>query len=387
MNGTIYVLTNTGKIANSDLNSVTSWNGLGVIQAISYPDQGVRLMRYKNHIVCFGEDSIEFFNDIGNPAPKSPLQRTDQAFIKMGAKNARSIVSVDDTLYWIGRSTAGGGGLWKLDGYTPVKLSSVREDAAIDLAANTSLSLFGADCLTTATMLGEKQIFLGGSRIRSELSSAAVFTDDPHTITATDLYSILVYNIPQNSFWGYNNGGASEAFNGVNDPQLPWATAEYSLSNLGPGTQIILFGGTAIPSTHTGRIYYTDISSNVWVDGYNATDDTGYMYPMLWQSNQIMFNNERRKRIHKFKVISDYMHEDEGLPSETGAFMWLVFGRQNNQLLNPNLIQRYIDIPNTVGRYYYANLGAMRSITFAVVTKTTMPVRVRGIEIDFSQGI
>lgn len=122
MNGTCYVLTERGEIWNSDTGTIADWNSAGYQTAIMYPDRGVGLCRMRHHLVVFGSKSIEFFNDEGVAPPDSPLMRTDQAFIKMGTITPRSYININDTIYFLTWSE-GALGLFKLDGYTPIRIS------------------------------------------------------------------------------------------------------------------------------------------------------------------------------------------------------------------------------------------------------------------------
>lgn len=68
----VFVLSSLGRIYNSDVGAPTSWNALGYItpNEVGTP---VRIVSYKNHIVCFGTDGIEFFYNANGAAPGSPL--------------------------------------------------------------------------------------------------------------------------------------------------------------------------------------------------------------------------------------------------------------------------------------------------------------------------
>lgn len=378
MNGTTYVMTNTGEVVNSDFNQIASWNGLGTVQAISYPDQGVGLLRYKNYILAFGEDSIEFFSDVGNPSPVSPLIRQEQAFIKFGAVNAKSIVGVDDTVYWLGRSSSGSTGLWKLDGFTPVKLSGVVEDQIMEYTSS-QFGQYQSGQLCPISVLGQKCIIIGGTSFRAGLpcSSTAVNGNDPHSYSNSQALNSgqLTYNIAEKIWWGYRSA--------VNANFMPLATAQYQLNNTSASTQYILYGGTT-PGTQDGAyIYKYGVDTYFWTD--TNSSGTQVLYAMVAQNNRWMVGNEQRKRVHKYKLILDPMYSDSH-DAETGATLWFFWAKD---AWDPNTgvaSCRGISVPNTTGRYYVPNLGSSRTWATGFGIMTKMFIRVRAYEFDVSQG-
>src|SRR6478736_1910002 len=98
LNGVNYIASLDGRIWNSTSNGndITTWNA-GVVAVQAYPDQCMGLERYKHHGIAFGRNSIEFFNDVGDTP--GPLQPTQQAFIKFGARSPRLIKNVNDIMY------------------------------------------------------------------------------------------------------------------------------------------------------------------------------------------------------------------------------------------------------------------------------------------------
>lgn len=388
MNGQTYVLTNTGELCNSEVNSITSWRTEGVVQAISYPDQGVGLVRYKHHVVVFGEDSIEFFSDAGNPFPRSPLGRTDQAFIKFGAMSARTIMALDDTIYWLAKSASGTIGLWKLDGYSPVKLSSPGEDVLLSNAPSVAAGVTPQFC--TISYYGQRHLLISGITLRP-LGAATFFPNDPHALGPIELFSTLAYNINEKVFWGFAPGGDPEG--STNFTRFaPMGTSRYVLTNTYPETQYYLWNsvGSGFISylVDPGYIYVNNPSGNIFVDGYEEGVDDGNTYTFYYSPNRIMFGNEKRKRIHKIKAVFDQLTSDFN-PPETGAYLWFMIGRDEftyQTADTQNVIMRYVEVPNDYNRYYVTNLGAFRTLYIALISKNAMGMRLRALEIDMSQG-
>lgn len=156
MNGYTYIMDSSGNIWNSDLNSVTSWTSTGVIVAQMYPDRGIGLSRYKNQIVAFGRDTIEFFSDVGNPTG-SPLAPTQQAFIKLGCVGFASILPLGDSLYWISATEKGDISVYTLEGYTPKRISTPSVEKILQVSTISGLSLCGV------MTFGKSQLLVPGN--------------------------------------------------------------------------------------------------------------------------------------------------------------------------------------------------------------------------------
>ncbi len=378
MNGTTYVMTNTGAIANSDLNSISSWNSLGLVQAISYPDQGVGLLRYKNYILAFGEDSIEWMADVGNPPPKSPLQRQEQGFIKFGCVHAKGMITVDDSVFWLGKSSTGTCGFWRMEGFTPVKISSSVEDQQIDYASAQS-GQYGTHTLSCISVLGQKQIIIGGVNVRAGLlySSTAINGNDPHNLNNNDGTGILTYNIEEKSYWGWRQQG----YQSVN--AFPMGTSQFQLNNTSANRQFFLMNSDAPAANLASYIYQYNIDSYYWTDTL-STGAKSY-YPVVFQLNRWTVGNMKGKRIHKLKLVCDTFYSNP-LEEETGATLWFLWANDSWEPSTGVASARGISIPKSNGRYYVANLGKSRTWALGFASKNAMAMRIRYVEIDLSQG-
>lgn len=154
MDGYMFAMTTTGRIYNSDLNSLANWGANNYITANSYGDAGVGVARYKNSIVGFGGLSTEFYVNAGN-ATGSVLRRVPEATLRIGAvatgqSQGASIREVGDSVYWVGRDAdTGRKGIYRLNGYKAEKISN----AAVDklLASGRIDYIFGSFSLLGMT--------------------------------------------------------------------------------------------------------------------------------------------------------------------------------------------------------------------------------------------
>jgi hypothetical protein len=120
----VFVMTDDGKIWNSEPNDPTKWDALNYITAEAEPDKGVALAKHFNYLVAFGQWSTEFFYDAGN-AVGSPLLPNPTFRIEFGCANGNSVVEMQQTVVWVavGRNT--GRTVLMLEGTRPVQISDV----------------------------------------------------------------------------------------------------------------------------------------------------------------------------------------------------------------------------------------------------------------------
>lgn len=139
MDGWAFIMDTTGALWNSTLNTVTGWAALNFVTANAYPDKGVGCIRYKNQIIAFGSESMQFYYNSGNPVG-SPLSRIDTATVKIGAINSDSIGQIADAIFWVGSSPQGGCSVFQYDG-SPQRISTPEQDYQLLLAGPTNITL------------------------------------------------------------------------------------------------------------------------------------------------------------------------------------------------------------------------------------------------------
>jgi hypothetical protein len=389
LNRITYVMGKSGKIYNSDYNSITSWNGAGVADAAMYPDQGIGLCRYKHHIVAFKENSIEFWNDVGNAAPATPLSRTDQAFIKFGCISPRAFINIDDTLYWVARSSSGVSGIYNLQGYTPQKITTQDGDAIIARSAENFTQGPHILRLWPITFNAKKHLMVGSliSGAGLGIVTGMTFSGDVNSLAATECNTgQFMICLDNQESWFFQ-----AAFSGLVSKFFPLAISNYQSTNISANTQYFPGSYVSTNSTTIGQNIFsiagdiTNSSMSGW-DFSSATDVTGSVPVVGFQLNNIDFNNNKRKRVHKLTLIQ------RGLSSNSSAAnVWFCWDKQQNVGTNVNdylqaPTQRSITLPNLGYRWYITNLGQGRDWTFGVVIKTIDPIAFKELEVDVSQG-
>jgi hypothetical protein len=103
---------------NGSPNDGFVWHGLDFASAEGAPD---------NTIGCIS-DHREVWINTGNAT--FPFERSGNTFIEVGCAAADTIAKLDNTLFWLGKDDRGGAMVWKVQGYTPIRVS----DHAIEKA-------------------------------------------------------------------------------------------------------------------------------------------------------------------------------------------------------------------------------------------------------------
>lgn len=138
MDGYALVMTQDGYLYASDVNSVTSWTNTSRKQTNAYPDKGVGCIRYKNLIMAFGTESVEFYQNAG--LTPFPFQRVTPMTQKVGTISADAIGQIADTVFWVGATPQGGLSVFQYDGSIS-RISTPEQDFQLVLAGPTNISI------------------------------------------------------------------------------------------------------------------------------------------------------------------------------------------------------------------------------------------------------
>ena len=129
MDGYAFILDGaTGRIHNSDLNSLSAWGDTSYITKSILSDRMSGLCHFGSHIIAFGTNTAEVFVNAGNPSG-SPLQRVKDLAADVGlidSRQNRYYAIVNRTLYFVGREAGNSEsvGLFSYNGQTFSKISS-----------------------------------------------------------------------------------------------------------------------------------------------------------------------------------------------------------------------------------------------------------------------
>ena len=156
LDGFAIIMTNDGRVWASDLNSVTGWTANSYDTASAVPDKGIGCVKFRNLIMAFGQQSIQFFQNSGlTPFPLAPVISLTQ---KVGAVSADAITEMSGVVFWCGSSPEGGLSVYQFDGNLS-RISTPEIDSILILAGASNISL------TTTTFYGLHFVIVNASTI------------------------------------------------------------------------------------------------------------------------------------------------------------------------------------------------------------------------------
>jgi hypothetical protein len=249
LDGFGFQMDSTGRIYNSDLNSVTAWTAAAFITANSVPDVGVAAWRHRNVILGFCKEHIDVFRNAGN-ATGSPLSRIDEMSLKIGCISEHAIVDVRDTVYFAGSTKGSHVGIYAYNGGQIQKVSVPEIETQLVIAGASNISM---------TALG----FYGRHHLWINASSATF----GYCIEEKQWYEVSgVYRI-----W-YKAAGVAAGS----------ALVNYVISN----------------ESTSGKVYVMNPSSIVY-------QDDGVTYAAMFQTAVVDFGTRLRKRFDRVTYIGD----------------------------------------------------------------------------------
>ncbi|MDO8682405.1 MAG: hypothetical protein Q7N50_02855 [Armatimonadota bacterium] len=287
MDGFIFYCTEDGYLYNSDLNSIHVFEASNKIAVNMAPDLPITVARHKNWIIVFGNSSTEFFYNAGNAAG-SPLNRSAQYFKRVGSQNQRSVVGLEDDIYFVSSSRDGDTKVERLRGMGLEKISTAATDKIIGTANATGSNIYanafnlgGYSYLTLSLVSAEEESLLkleddfyvlqeNGDQIILEFSAS----------TPTNLSRLLVCNITLN-IW------------------CEW-TGTLATFVKGPGAGSVnnIIATSRIDTS--GKIY----SINPSADAEVYADD-GAPYSMIIQTSKLDFGTDRKIFIQSITLNGD----------------------------------------------------------------------------------
>lgn len=130
IDGTVYAMAHdTQRIYNSNVGDPVTWTTANdFIDAEQVGDRLLGIAKYKNYLVAWGPKSTEFFYNAAVELG-SPLRRQTQYSLNLGIipnsnYTRQAFTDTANGLFWIGASEGQGFGVFKLNNFVPVKVST-----------------------------------------------------------------------------------------------------------------------------------------------------------------------------------------------------------------------------------------------------------------------
>ena len=127
----IFIGTTNNRIYNSNLGDPTTWQALSYLKFEQTADTLVGIVKHLNYLVAFGNNSTQFFYDVGNSVG-SPLGLAASYTSEIGCASGDSIVATSNTVLWIGKTKTYGKCVYAMDGVSATKVSTSNFDRHIE---------------------------------------------------------------------------------------------------------------------------------------------------------------------------------------------------------------------------------------------------------------
>lgn len=291
INGKAYAGCKTGEIYESDIEDVTSWQGLSFREAELKPDNLVAIMEHEQHIAAFGTASLEFLGDAGNPVGSTLSPRTDIDY-SVGLVDEDGFWQIDDDIYFVGQDADSNAiGVYRLSHFVLQKVSDEDLDSFLTTAINVDgygVSLCG---------------FVAGGRVFCSVTVHSTVSD----ISATET---LVY-VGSRPFWGFWDVQLTDVDLFPLVSWMPSTTSRNGTGQLANGDLItVLDDFNPVDTIGASGVY----ESGVYEQGvYSATGGSGTSIPVEIITGQFTGDTPRRKRSGELWL--------EGTPVETSQDM------------------------------------------------------------------
>ncbi len=374
LDGYLFVGDNRNRIYNSDLNTPTTWQALSFLTASDYPGQMMWLSRIKNYLIAFKQNSIEFFEDVGNPTPGSPLESRKQLNRAIGLASTSSIQEVSDGIIFAGRTGKSTiFRMYKIDkntlGISEISNRYVNQCLDNVIVDTTSFAYaYSTDTVyhstpSASTVQGQSQVFNMNGK---EFYTITLAPPDDQTKRFTHVYD------NEMKIW------------------TCWATSV--------GTTLVndvygFIGSNATKYIMTRATFFADNTTNpptirsfkddspVWQDG------TTKNYLFQWTSQEMDFGSLKRKFMDSLEVWYD--SRNDGTPSASGADGSFTLKYRDFDYSNTSgfTVSRTLYFDSDVGaRAIIRRLGSFRKRNFFLQFAGNYPMRIWNLEARYNMG-
>lgn len=331
MDGYMFVMTDAGRIYNSDLNTLSSWTASSFI-TLSGGGNGIGLARHRDLIVGFSDYSTEFFYNAGN-ASGSVLSRARDGLIRIGAARggatqAPSFRAIGDSVYWIGQNAdSGKKGVYRLKG------AGEGGGAGAEKISNSTV-----DRIVNNGGLG----WIAGSFSMFGMTHVAFST-------GSSGHSCLCYCVDTGYWWVF----------------LPAGTLTI-LAMLG-AVNVSGYSKSYMTTATNAKFYTFDSNAPVW-------QDNGSAYTMTVQTGADDLDTYKKKYYRSLKIIGDSQTSTSAIGVSYSDDDFATFTSAGS-----------IDM-NTVPPPRLSRLGASRRRAWKVTHSANTPCRIAAMQLDFDQG-
>lgn len=373
MDGYLFIGTTNNRIYNSDLNAAKTWTSTSFLTAAETPGRLMWLCKIRNYLIVFKDRSIEFFEDVGNPTPGSPLEPRKQLNQNVGVLHRNTIQEVSDGIIFAGVTQTGVAKMFKLS-KDNLQLSVISnryiEQNLAMLRVITSTSTYAVDPQFNAVFAGESQTF-------------SILGKEFYTINLKDwsAASQLFTQVYDNNLGLWTSWASSIGASGTEDTYGFTGTQAVSMA-----TGTVMHPVFVNNSSGRGRLLAMDPSTTIEYNDLNVDATTEHIYSFGWTSDQFDFGSRKRKFCDSVEV--HYSCDSSATPSNAASSsLTLTYRDYDYNSTSGYKVARtlYYDAGGGV-RCIARRLGNFRKRSFSLLLNSLTAFRIWAIEITYNQG-
>jgi hypothetical protein len=117
----------------SGLFDAQTWDAADSAAKEGQNDPLVRVIASYRQLYLIGSKTSEVWQNVG-PTDSSlfPFERIQGAFVEQGTPSPATVRDIDGAILWLGQSKVGSSLVWRMQGFTPVRISTHAQELAID---------------------------------------------------------------------------------------------------------------------------------------------------------------------------------------------------------------------------------------------------------------
>ena len=367
--------TGAGRIYNSDLSAAAAasgWVSTSYLSASDIPGGIVWLGRIRNYLVCFKQYSIEFFEDVGNPTPGSPLEIRKGLTRLVGCASASSIQEVHDGIIFMGIDQNGKQGFYKIssDDLSVKNISNALIENALQ---NGEISVanyqtFSNDFQIATSARAQSQVIIFSNK---ELYATTMVS------AVANIECTMVYD---NELDIWMSWATAFGFGGVTNDKTFIPSMSFLLTAGSTGGYYTMFVNNWQTNTK-GRFSLFDTrpsNTQAYFDCPNSSSADNERFWMTWMSDFYDFGTNDRKFLNGLDVIYDMTR------SATTRNLTLLMYKKSAVYTGSQQITRPLGSTNYKVRFN--RLGSFKMVAFNLSTDTESAIRIWAVECLISGG-